>query len=186
MAEQRGDWMQTASGRRFFVTAPGPEDIDIGDIAHALSQLCRFGGHTREFYSVAQHCHLVSTLVPGRLALYGLLHDAAEAYLGDVVHPLKRAIGSVYTPLELRVELVIAHAFGLRTLSVADAAVVKRADLVALATERRDVMRTTSWTWDLVERVAPSERVIAPYRPRAARELFLRRFEELTGGTVPR
>src|SRR5690242_11754504 len=90
---RRGDWMQTYTGRRFWPLDPRVDDIDIGDIAHHLSLVCRFAGACREFYSVAQHCVGVSYVCDPKDALWGLLHDAAEAYVGDMVRPLKRSPG---------------------------------------------------------------------------------------------
>jgi hypothetical protein len=82
--------METFSGRRFFPFDPRPEDIDIVDIAHALSMTCRYGGHAKQFYSVAQHSVLVASKAPAHLALRALLHDAAEAYIGDLIRPIKK------------------------------------------------------------------------------------------------
>src|ERR1035441_1601867 len=78
----------TFSGVRFWPLIPNPADIRIEDIAHALSNQCRFGGHTREFYSVAEHSVRVSQLCTPENALWGLLHDASEAYLSDVTAPI--------------------------------------------------------------------------------------------------
>ena len=78
--ERIGSWLQTYTGKKFYPFDPREEEVDILDIAHALSQLCRFGGHTKEFYSVAEHCVLVSMCCPSEVKLLGLLHDAAEAY----------------------------------------------------------------------------------------------------------
>ena len=69
-----------------------PQDVDIRDIAHHLSNMCRWQGATRHFYSVAEHCVHVSRLVPTGYALLALLHDAAEAYMGDAIRPIKRRL----------------------------------------------------------------------------------------------
>jgi hypothetical protein len=89
--DRRGDWMQTFTGRAFYPLDPRPEDIDPVDIAHALSLICRYGGHSSRFYSVAEHCVLMSHAVAPEHALWALLHDATEAYLGDMIRPLKRS-----------------------------------------------------------------------------------------------
>lgn len=105
----RGDsWMQTYSGKKVWIGAPRPEDIEFDDIAHHLSMICRFGGACRRFYSVAEHCILVSKLVPRHLALPALFHDSPEAYLGDVIRPVKCHL-SEYKALELRFAAVIAE-----------------------------------------------------------------------------
>ena len=108
----RGDWMQTFTGRQFYPTSPLPDDVDPADIAHALSLICRYGGHARRFYSVAEHCVLMSYAVPAEHALAALLHDATEAYVGDVVRPLKRQLDG-YADIEARVAVAIARRFGL-------------------------------------------------------------------------
>src|SRR5262245_27549306 len=104
MSQRIGDWMQTISGRKFWPLDPRPEEVCIEDIGHALSLVCRFGGHCHTFYSVAEHSVRVSLLAEDMakssahwtdenirmIALSGLLHDAAEAYIGDMVRPLKR------------------------------------------------------------------------------------------------
>jgi hypothetical protein len=85
----RGGWMQTFTGRQFFPMDPRPEEVDPTDIAHALSLLCRYNGHVDRFYSVAEHCVHLSYVVPPEHALWALLHDATEAYVGDMISPLK-------------------------------------------------------------------------------------------------
>ncbi len=96
-AERTGKWegkpfILTYTGKQFLYDEVTPDVIDIRDIAHSLSQLCRYTGHTNLFYSVAQHSLLVSEKMPGGPAakLVGLLHDAAEAYTGDLASPLKK------------------------------------------------------------------------------------------------
>lgn len=92
---EAGPFIQTVSGRRINPFAPVPELIELDDIAQALANQCRFGGHCRSFYSVAQHSCLLSDLLAAREAepvglLSALLHDAPEAYLVDLPHPLNR------------------------------------------------------------------------------------------------
>ena len=89
VAGNGGAVVRVVGGGLVDVLTPEPNSIHIADIAHALSMICRYGGHVREYYSVAQHSCLVAQLLAPRLRIYGLLHDAAEAYLGDVVSPLK-------------------------------------------------------------------------------------------------
>src|ERR1700744_4853571 len=85
-------WIQTFTGKKFSPLAPRPEDVDIRDIAHALAMKCRFNGHCSPFYSIAEHSVRVSWLLEQqgkREALWGLMHDAADAYLPDLGAPIK-------------------------------------------------------------------------------------------------
>jgi hypothetical protein len=112
-----GPYIQTISGGNPF--DPDPGEIEIEDIALALSHQCRFGGHCRVFYSVAQHSCLVSDLVIERggnlAALWALLHDASEAYLVDLPHPLKHRseLGKLYAAAEDRLQAAVCERFGL-------------------------------------------------------------------------
>jgi len=83
------NYIRCYSGKKFWPLDPRPEDVDIIDIAHALSNQCRFTGHVKDFYSVAEHSLAVSFACPRELALVGLLHDADEAYLVDLAAPVK-------------------------------------------------------------------------------------------------
>lgn len=171
-----GYWMQTYSGRKLVINDPDPAEIDLEDIAHHLSRICRFQGATTEFYSVAQHSVLVSQLVPPEHALQALLHDAAEAYLGDLIYPVKRTIGAPYEDLEALFERAIAQRFGLPCLMTPE---IKHADQVALATERRDVMSQTRHVWQTLP--PPDRMMINPLPPDSAKRVFLDRAEELGG-----
>jgi hypothetical protein len=116
MSERTGAFVMepyilTATGRKFWYDNPKPEQIEIQDIAWALAHNCRFTGHTRFFYSVAQHCYLASFLVPERFALDALLHDASEAYLSDISSPAKMLLPD-YRNIERRIEEAIALKFG--------------------------------------------------------------------------
>lgn len=175
--KDRGDWIATQSGLPFWPMDPRPEDVRIDDIAHALSHLCRFAGHTREFYSVAQHSVLVSILCDPQDALWGLLHDATEAYLCDLASPVKRTplLGG-YRVLEAHVQMAVAQSFGLPLRIPAS---VKAADAVLLRTEQRDLMRMPAgWT----QSSASVPHRIVPQAPQEAKARFLARFDELTLG----
>ena len=166
----------TRTGHYFDFNDPESSEFDIHDVAHALSNLCRFTGHCREFYSVAQHSLWVSHLVPPEDALAGLLHDAAEAFLGDVAKPLKILLPD-YRAIEKRVEAVVFARFG---LPAALPASVKHADLVMLRTEQRDLMGADEHRWQSTAGVEPMHSRIYPFPPVAARQAFLKRFDELT------
>lgn len=110
------NYLNTFTGRRFYPLRPDKEPACIIDIAHSHSMVTRFAGHLSEFYSIAQHsCH-VHDLMPKRLKLYGLLHDAAEAFIGDLVFPVKQLpeIYNVYKPLENKIEDSIFNTFGVK------------------------------------------------------------------------
>jgi 5'-deoxynucleotidase YfbR-like HD superfamily hydrolase len=170
----------TRSGRYFDFISPEGNVFDIEDIAHALSNLCRFTGHVSTFYSVAQHSVYVSYLVPEAYALQGLLHDGAEAFLGDVAAPLKRCLPD-YKVIEKRVEAAVLSRFGLPT--VLDGC-VKRGDLCMLATEQRDLMpdHDDVWEWETIPGISPLQERIVPLAPYFAKAQFMSRFEELTRG----
>ncbi|ANB27649.1 hypothetical protein A6F57_19685 [Alteromonas stellipolaris] len=147
----------------------GEMQFDIEDIAHALSNICRFNGHTREFYSVAQHSVLVSSIVPEEHALAALLHDAAEAYCGDVVSPLKQLL-PVYQSILNTVEQQLFKSIGLEWPV---AACVKEADLTILATEVRDLMMPHDHHWANLKRFTPTDKTIHALPPGGAKALFL-------------
>ena len=174
---QENGWIQTFTGRAFWPLAPQPEEVVIEDVAHALAHLCRYTGHTRTFFSVAQHSVLASHAVPAADALWALLHDASEAYLADVARPVKAFLPE-YRVAEERLELCIARRFGLPWPMPAS---VREADRRLLATERRDLMTRPPAPWLATERVDPYPEVIAPWTPRVAEVQFLARFKELGG-----
>jgi len=177
---EKDAWIQTYSGKKFHPLHPSTRDIDVLDIAHALSNQCRFGGHTRQFYSVAQHSVLVSQLCDPCDALWGLLHDAAEAYLVDMPRPIKYTPQlDVYRGYEMQLQAAICFAFGLQ---IQQPESVKRADYQLLCTEADQLLGPLHPDWEARDQALAIN--IAPYPPDIAREAFLDRFEELTA--VPR
>jgi 5'-deoxynucleotidase YfbR-like HD superfamily hydrolase len=166
----------TRGGTYFDFVTPRKSVITIEDIAHGLSNVCRFAGHTKVFYSVAQHCYHVSYLVPPEYAFEGLMHDAHEAYVGDMPTPLKRLLPE-YAEIEHRAEDAVLAAFGLeRPLHRS----VKKADLIMLATEQRDLLPPHDDEWALLRGVEPLKDEIHPWSPADACRYFLARFHELT------
>jgi 5'-deoxynucleotidase YfbR-like HD superfamily hydrolase len=165
----------TSTGAYFDFMHPENSVIDIEVIAHALSNICRFTGHTSEFYSVAQHSVLVSKLVPPEHALAALLHDAAEAYLGDVATPLKRLLPS-YAAIEEKVERRIFAHFG---LPYPMHPCIKEADLIMLATEDRDLLPAHSDNWFEGTNIEPTKAKIEPLAPYRAQMQFLMKFDDL-------
>jgi uncharacterized protein len=176
-----GPYLQTVSGRRVNPFDPDPDQIHIGDIGRALANQCRFGGHCRVFYSVAQHSVIVSELVEQRGgdaedAFAALMHDAAEAYLGDFPHPLKHRspLGAAFREAEHHLEAAIRDRFRIKP----DVPEIKRADRALLATERRAFSAET-WRWPELEGVEPLELELTAWPPDEAAEAFTRRYAEL-------
>ena len=181
----------TVTGKLFSFLDPDPAEICLEDIAHGLSNLCRFNGQTSAFYSVAQHSVLVSLLCNARDALWGLFHDAAEAYLGDIVSPIKRNLGMEQYRLAERVVMrAVAERYGLpwevhsnaEDKSGPEPMSVKLADRLAVYLELRDVMNTDAIRYGYrVERPDLSILgiTIEPLLPPDAKALFLARAAEL-------
>lgn len=172
----RGDWMQTYSGKKFYPLDPHPEDIELADIAHALSLICRYGGHVDKFYSVAEHSVLMSQTLDYEDALWALLHDAAEAYVGDMVRPLKHQMPD-YMAAEEKVIAAVAERFQMPTPKYGPAVV--DADNRILLTERAALMGgkiAGDWNLDM----EPLDVTVTGWTPAVAEQFFLVRFEELT------
>lgn len=165
----------TVEGDEVHFLRPELNRYSIKAIAHSLSNLCRFTGHTSEFYSVAQHCVIVSRVVPPEHALAGLLHEIEEPYLNDLSGPLKSLL-PFYKWMGRRIHAAALPRFGLAPVLPP---CVKLADAIVLSTERRDLMPPITWSaaWDKAQ---PLDEVIHPLPPAEAREQFLRRYRELT------
>jgi hypothetical protein len=168
-------WIITHTGKRFDILNPTPDMIDIRDIAHSLARICRFNGHTYAHYSVAQHSILVAQNVPADLRLEALLHDAAEAYIGDIASPIKWVIPEL-KDVERRIEQVIEEKFG---LTCGNVGAIKVADLRALATEKRDLIAEHPDQWQVLEGVEPFADRVLPWRMFDAELSFLTHFTML-------
>lgn len=178
---RHGDWMQTATGKQFWPLDPRADEVDIVDIAHALAHICRYGGHCTRFYSVAEHSVYVSQALPPELRMHGLLHDASEAYLGDVIRPLKRFIPG-YHEFEAKVMRVVCEHFGLQYPMPPE---IKAIDNNIILDEHDQVM-APGHEWNNPAWEVGRERLgvtIQGFRPKRAAEVFLEQFVEL-GGTL--
>jgi hypothetical protein len=185
-----GSSLLVYSGTVFWPLDPHPAEVLVADIAHHLSNLCRFTGGTRRFYSVAQHCvhvHDALAVHGDDVAAWGLLHDASEAYLGDIARPTKHAVagfGEAYREAEARLMAVVAQRFG---LAPDEPKAVREADNRMLLTEARDLLPrwddpTLQWPEG-----KPYEWSIIPWTPDEAKTEFYIRFDLLAdAGAVRR
>jgi hypothetical protein len=174
---RKGKRMQLVSGKSYWPADPRAEEVDITDIAHALGMVCRFGGQCLRFYSVAEHSVHVSMLVPPEHALQALLHDAPEAYIGDMIRPVKDIIGWRYHELESLNWAAVASRFN---VPYAMHPSVKEADDAMLQAERRLLKPQDIHEWEHVMGVQAAGGVtIAFLNPEDAKDAFLYRFHEL-------
>ncbi len=181
-------WMQTASGRRLDPLHLRAEDICVDDVAHGLAMTCRYGGQCKSYYSVAEHAVLVSRHVAPEFAREALLHDTSEAYIGDMIRPLKyQPEMAEFRKAEHDIEQCVIEHFGLHTDPAVWAA-VKLVDDRILIDEIRALMHTPDmylepggWT----EGLEPLGADIACYSPERAEVVFMLRFLELFPERAP-
>ncbi len=139
METRKGKYMETYTGEFFYPVDPRIEEVNIKDIAHGLSLICRFGGQCKYFYSVAQHCLNVSNDLKQQkydevIQLYGLLHDASEAYISDIVSPLKPELPD-YKLYEKKIEETIFNRFGLDYPDEEIHKIIKKSDIDVFCNE---------------------------------------------------
>jgi hypothetical protein len=171
--------IHTRTCRAFNLSNPTPDQINIQDIAYALGNICRFTGHSESFYSVAEHC-VRASCIPNtqERQLAALMHDAHEAYVGDVSSPLKQLIPE-YKSVEDRAWEAVHSRFKIATDELTQT-IVRLADLRMLATEKRDLMPQILVDWACLKDILPLHGVIRPMVRSASSFAFLARFEDLT------
>lgn len=177
----QGAFITTFTGGRFHFAHPTPAEVHIEDIAHALSMICRFTGHTIRHYSVAQHAWHASHLVEPPDALEALLHDAAEAYVNDLSRPLKHHPRmDAYLEIEHDIEVAIRIHFGLSVPTAPPwiSPAIKVVDNRLVVTEARQLLRNQTWTDGHVG----YDFVLPTWTPEDAERRFLWRYADLTSG----
>jgi hypothetical protein len=171
--------IETYTGVPFNLAEPDPEQVCLEDIAVALSRICRFTGHCRHFYSVAEHSVLASMLAERKgesvaVQQATLMHDATEAYIGDINSPLKRMLGTSITKIEGKIRAAINERFNLADLAVHDY------DLIMLASEAAALMPSGGAWWGLpMEPDAWVQKHIVGCIPDTAKKFFLKQCERL-------
>jgi uncharacterized protein len=176
-----GCWKQTYTGRSVNPLRMRPEDFDLRDIAHALSLKCRYGGHCREFYSVAEHSVRIDGVLQGQgepieVVRWGLAHDCAEAYLGDVASPVKRM--PELDGYRLAEEHNLAMLAERYRLGWPIPAAVHVADRRMLMTEKRDLMGPEPAPW-MIDAEPYDDVAIEPWRPAVAERRFAAEWKRL-------
>jgi len=166
------DWIETYTGKKFYPQKPDYRDIDIADVAHSLSNKCRYSGATYRFYSVAQHSVHVCEFVPNEYKLEALLHDASEAYFPDVPYPIKPFLKELMV-YEEALQRAIAHRFN---LDFPWPAIIRKVDREIVVDEARCLMHTGGVEWR--EGRTGFAKAIIPWEPRDAERAFLDKFSE--------
>lgn len=167
----------THSGLEFNIANPDIDTINLYDISTALAKINRFNGHTKVPYSVAEHSVRVSYLLPKHLALAGLFHDAVQTYIGDLASPFKTLLNE-FSDIEERIEKLIAKKFNFE-YSVLKSHCIKQADLILLATEKRDLLVAGTKPWKIPKDIEPLSKRIEPWGWLNAQHRFIGRYKEL-------
>lgn len=163
------------SGNYFDYEDPWSCEFTIEDIATGLSKICRYNGHCKGFYSVAEHSVYVSMIVPPAYAFQALMHDAPEAFVGDMAGPLKQLLPD-YKYYEKMAEDAVLSRFGIQGNLHPE---VKKADLIMLLTEQKQLMRRPDDVWPCTAGLEPADITIVGMMPTEAEAFFLARYHHL-------
>ncbi len=175
--------IETFSGKMIYPLKPEENDIIIDDIAHSLSMQCRFNGHCKCFYSVAEHsvntAKVAEMLFPNipQIVIFSLLHDASEAYLCDIPRPIKSSFTD-YLDWEKRLSDVILNKFAYRIPSEKEEELILKADNIMLATESYELTFSKGADWGLSEQILNDIDLFC-WTPEEAKKKFLQKFEKL-------
>ena len=169
------DFIGTLSNKRFHFLNPSPEEVCIEDVSHALSMNCRYSGHVKEFYSVAEHSCYIHDLVEAvgedvALCFSALMHDASEAYLCDIPRPIKPHLTN-YFELEGKAEKVIQEKFGFEPMNW----LIKYYDTHICGDEARQLFTTTPEWANEYHKLGV---VVECWPPKKAKEEFMKRFNK--------
>jgi len=175
-------FIQTFTGKEFHFLRPTADMVDIRDVAHSLALKCRFNGHCKRFYSVAEHCCILSDYVINvlklgpREALHILMHDAAETYTPDMPSPMKHVLWC-FQRLERIIEFVVMPALGVPVLLPAH---LKKLDHDIIVDEKQELMNTSVSMWEGYEDTQPLGISFPEWGPEEAEAEFMKRYEKLT------
>lgn len=171
-------WIQTYTGKKFEALSPTEDMIDINDIAHALSLMCRYNGHVKRFYSVAEHSVLLSTKASVPNQLCALLHDGSETYIADIARPIKPSLKN-YKKIEDGIMTVVAKKYGFSWPVPEE---VQQLDNRILIDEKEQLLGPSPEAWDDWANGMPRLGVqVGMMNSLQAEDAFLRRFWELGG-----
>lgn len=180
------NYLWVLGGKRIYLDNPRPDDFNINTIAIALSRICRYACHTKHFHSVAYHSVLVSQQCPEKLKLHGLLHDASEAYLHDIIKPLKRlpSIDKAYSPIENLFMKAIAKCFDFEYTNKTKKEIKEIERSIELA-EIRDLIELPEDEIIVDIKNALPMSLNCEYLPKEASELFLENYYKLIDKVIP-
>ncbi|MEE9366983.1 MAG: YfbR-like 5'-deoxynucleotidase [Dehalococcoidales bacterium] len=176
-------WIETYTGLAFSIVDPRPDDVRLVDIAHALSNTCRYNGHCKRFYSVAEHSVHLARFIRYRIyntravALAALLHDAAEAYTGDFPTPFKWALPELKY-IENAIQQAVHDHYCIKPEDY-KVQVIDDLDKRIVKDERKALMTESGLPWGAIDGLEPLDINIECWKPEIAEDRFLATFHML-------